>query len=543
MRDVERPVEGSGIQLREYVAIVRRRKLSLLAVTALVLVAGLLFSFRQTPTYESEAEVLVKRDAASPTELQLTGGLNLQTEKELAESEAVAEVVAKRVDANDPPALLEGLTVELPLNTEILVFRYVHSSPETAQTLAQSFAKAYLDYRQRQVIDELLTTSSSVQERIDGLNRQLRDVNRQLSQTTDEADTTTLQSEASSIVAEIVLLKQELATLKPPDGLQVGQVVDDANLPSAPASPNHLRNGIFALGAGLLLGVATAFVRERLDDRLRGRDDLETVSGAPILAAIPRIPRWKKNEGPILITITEPASAAAEAFRKLRTAVLFLAAQRGVEVIMVTSPQADEGKTATTANLGVVMAQAGKKVVLVSADLRKPRLHRFFDLENYIGVTNVLAGEVSPWQAVRQTEVENLQVLASGPVPSNPAELLGSQAMGRLLTALREVADFVIVDAPPVMAVADPVTLTPLVDGVLFLADAHNARRGVIEAARRQLDQVDARIIGAVLNNFDAAKAGSYYYYEPSYRYEEPAGESAVEEERPRRLPWRSASK
>lgn len=543
MRQVEKPGEGSGIQLHEYIAIVRRRKLSLLAVTTLVLVAGLLYSFRQTPQYQSETEVLVKRDVASPTELQVTGGLNLQTEKELAESEAVAEVVVKNVGAVQPHQLLEGLTVELPLNTEILVFQYVHSNPETAQTMAQAFAKSYLAYRQRQVIDELLTTSSSVQERIDGLNRQLRKVNRQLGQTTDEADTTALQSEASSLVAEIVLLKQELATLKPPDGLRVGQIVDDANVANSPISPNHLQNGVLALGAGLLLGVATAFVRERLDDRLRGRDDLETVSGAPILAAIPRIPKWKKDEGPILITVTEPASAAAEAFRKLRTAVLFLAAQRGANVIMVTSPQADEGKTATTANLGVVMAQAGKKVVLVSADLRKPRLHRFFGLENYIGVTNVLAGEVSPWQAVRQTQVENLQVLASGPVPSNPAELLGSQAMARLLTALRDVADHVIVDAPPVMAVADPVTLTPLVDGVLFLADAHNARRGVIEAARRQLDQVDARIIGAVLNNFDAAKAGSYYYYEPSYRYEEHSEDSPMETDRPRRLPWRSASK
>ncbi len=209
---------------------------------------------------------------------------------------------------------------------------------------------------------------------------------------------------------------------------------------------------------------------------------------------------------------------------------------------MVTSPHAGEGKSVTTANLGVALAQAGKRVILISADLRKPRLHQFFRLANHTGLTNVLSGEVSPWQAVRNTLVENLQVMPSGPVPENPAEMLGSNAMGDLLSVPSEMADYVLVDAAPVLAVADAATLAPLVDAVLFVVDAQRTHRGAVEQARRQLEQVNAKIIGAVLNNFDPSKAGAYSYYRYSYRYEEPALVQQPEEaeERTNVLRWRS---
>jgi capsular exopolysaccharide synthesis family protein len=215
-------------------------------------------------------------------------------------------------------------------------------------------------------------------------------------------------------------------------------------------------------------------------------------------------------------------------------------------VIMVTSPHAGEGKTVTTANLGVALAQAGKRVILISADLRKPRLHHFFGLDNHTGLTNVLSGGVSPWQAVKNTRVENLQVMPSGPVPENPAEMLGSDAMGRLLSVPTDMADYVLVDAAPVLAVADAATLAPLTDAVLFVADAQRTHRGSVEQARRQLEQVNAHIIGAVLNNFDPSKAGAYSYYRYSYRYEDQdkAQQQTEEaEERTNVLRWRSGTK
>ncbi|MGH2657975.1 MAG: CpsD/CapB family tyrosine-protein kinase [Actinomycetota bacterium] len=278
---------------------------------------------------------------------------------------------------------------------------------------------------------------------------------------------------------------------------------------------------------GLALGVGLAFLRERLDDRLRGRGDLEARAGAPVLAVVPHASSWKKRKEARLVTVTEPRSAPSEAYRTLRTSLLFTASQKGVRKVVITSSQDEEGKTTTVANLGMVLAQAGKRVVLVDADLRKPRLHRFFGVENRVGLTNVLAEEVQPPEAVVQSGVPNLVLLPCGPVPGNPAELLSSDAMGAMLQHLGKIADFVVVDSAPVLAAADASILATYADAVLMVADADRATRGSVAHARVQLDQVNANVVGAVLNNFDLSKARAYpYYYQYYYvyRYEQPDG-------------------
>jgi len=213
------------------------------------------------------------------------------------------------------------------------------------------------------------------------------------------------------------------------------------------------------------------------------------------------------------VTREQPKSAVAEAYRTLRTSISFLAAQRGLKVLMITSPAAGEGKTTTAANLALVLADAGKRVVLVSADLRKPRIHRFFGIQNEIGLSSVLAEEIQPWEAILDPGVENLRVLLSGPVPSRPAELLQSDQMGEVLAGLREVADYVIIDTAPMLVVADALALGPLVDGVLFVADSDHTSRSAVAHSREQLEQVGAVVIGSVLNNFDPAKARAYRHY------------------------------
>ena len=183
-----------------------------------------------------------------------------------------------------------------------------------------------------------------------------------------------------------------------------------------------------------------------------------------------------------------------------------------MKTIMVVSAIAGEGKTTTAANLAVSLADANKRVILVSADLRKPRIHRFFDLENSVGLSNVLAGEVKPWEALQDPRVDNLRVMASGGIPARPSELLQSEQMGELIVELREVADFVILDTAPILLVSDALSLAPLVDGVLYVADSEATTRGAVSHAREQLEQVGAPILGAALNNFDPSKGRSYYY-------------------------------
>jgi capsular exopolysaccharide synthesis family protein len=212
----------------------------------------------------------------------------------------------------------------------------------------------------------------------------------------------------------------------------------------------------------------------------------------------------------------------SEAYRTLRTSILFTATQRPLKVVMVCSPSAGEGKTTSAANLAVVLADANKRVILVSADLRKPRVHEFFGLKNQVGLSSVLSKQAQAWEVLQDPKIENLRVMASGPVPSGPGELVQSEQMGELLAWLRAVADFVIIDTPPVLLVADALSLAPLVDGILVVADAEATSRGAISHTRDQLEQVDAPVIGAVFNNFDPSKARAYSYYGYGYYYAQP---------------------
>lgn len=504
------------VDLRQYISILRYRKWSVILVAFLVLAGALAFSLRQTPLYRSEAEVLVK--APSTPGVLLSQQPNLDTERQIALSETVAERVSSE-HGSDPETLLRGLSVRVEANTEILAFSYMDPSPARAQQLTQAFANSYLQYRRQESLDDLLGASDTVQQRIEEVDDELRDVNKQIRNAQDEAEIASLESQARALEGQLAILQREVADLTPPDTLRVGQVVGPANLPRRPASPNYIRNALLGLIVGMALGIGLAFLRERLDDRLRGRDDLEVVARAPVLAAVPRVSGWRRKAEPVVVTISESKSAAAEAYRTLRTSVLFAMGQSDTKVLMITSPHAGDGKTTTVANLAVVLAQAGKRVIAVSADLRKPRIHHYFGLESLTGLTNVLAGEISPWQALKSTEIENLQVLPSGPIPGNPAELLGSDAMGTLLANLAETADVVLVDAAPALVVSDALAMVALTDGVLMVADAEATHRTAVQQARRQLDQVDARVLGAVLNNFDPGRAAAYSYYYGYYYY------------------------
>jgi non-specific protein-tyrosine kinase len=532
-------------QLREYLGILRFRKWSLLIVTGVVLAAGLLMSFRQTPLYRTSARVLV-RPLNTPGQLTIAiavSQLNMDTEREIARSDGVALIAAETISyPGSTRELLGGLSVSSPPNAGIIEFTYVDPSPIRAQEAADAFAQAYLDFKYDQAKLALDAVRNPLREQLDGLTQQLRALDREIG---IDPPTPAQQSRRDELTGEIAVLRSQVLPLESYI-IDPGSVIQKAGLPAAPSSPNHSTNAALSLFAGLALGAVTALVRERLDDGLRGRSDLEAQSGAPVLAVIPKVPGWKKRDETRLITVAEPKSAVSETYRTLRTSMLFAAAQRGIKTILVTSASAGEGKTTTAANLAVVLANADKRVIVINADLRKPRIHRFFQIPNRVGVVDVLAGTAKPWEALIDPGIENLRVFPSGPIPARPAELLGSEAMGELLAELRQVADFIIVDSAPVLVVSDALALAPLCDGVLYVADAEETSRGAVAHAREQLEQVGAEMIGSVLNHFDASKARSApyyyrYYYRSKYRYggvySAPYGLAAEsgEEELPRR--------
>ena len=228
--------------------------------------------------------------------------------------------------------------------------------------------------------------------------------------------------------------------------------------------------------------------------------------------------RAKEDTGAGLVALTEPKSAAAEAFRTLRTNIQFASPDKPVHTILATSTRPDDGKSTTIANLAITFAASGSRTVLVDADLRRPHIHKIFNLPNDAGLTTLVSDiaraesmtGVSP--PLQETQVPNLRVLTSGPVPPNPAEILASQRMAELLETLRADAEYVLIDAPPIIAVADAAILAPRVDGVILVVNAGKTRRDLAVKARDMLRQVNANILGVVLNNARVDKSAYEYY-------------------------------
>jgi capsular exopolysaccharide synthesis family protein len=212
-----------------------------------------------------------------------------------------------------------------------------------------------------------------------------------------------------------------------------------------------------------------------------------------------------------LITLTDPRSPVSEAYRTLRTNLSFSGLDKPIRTLVVTSPAPDEGKSTTVANLAVTIAQGGRRTILVDCDLRRPALHTLFDCQAEPGLTNLLLEEDGR-PALQQTQVEGLQLLSSGPLPPNPADLLGSQKMDKVIASLAGAADMVLFDAPPVIAVTDAAVLGAKVDGVLLVISAGKTRREHAERAKEMLERASVRIVGAALTNAPQdSSIGGYY--------------------------------
>jgi capsular exopolysaccharide synthesis family protein len=506
-------------ELQEALLVLWQRKWSILAITVLATGIALFLSGRQTPIYASDAEVLVR-----PLELggdtSDTLAPNMETEQELAGSAAVAEVVADSLDSSQEPGqLLNGLSVSSPSDTEIMVFSYSHRNPEEAQRLAQAFAEAYLEYRRQTVAEALVSSAEDIQRQIQVLEDRLKEVEQQLGRL-EQGDPrlAALDREASLLQAGI--LQRQLAQLESPERAAVGSIVQPSGLPSSPSSPDHTVNGAFGFAAGLALGIGLAFLRDRLVGRLRTDTEVEDHLGAPVLASVPRVPEWRRRKEAFLVTKSEWRSPSAEAYRILRTNLMSVASTYAAKSILVTSAHTGEGKSATAANVAVVLARAGKQVILVSGDLRRPRLNHFFNITAGPGLVDVLSGK-APLEKVLVTLTgpsaanwgENLKILPSGRATEAAAELLASEETAKVLGKLEASADFVIIDSPPLLPVTDALVLAPLVGGVLLVIGPRSVTADSVASARQKLDNVGARLLGAVLNGPDPSLLRSYYSY------------------------------
>ena len=249
--------------------------------------------------------------------------------------------------------------------------------------------------------------------------------------------------------------------------------------------------------AGLILGLAAAFLRDSLDDAVTTKETAEEFGGSTVLAAVPMVTSWKKRDRPLVVSLARPMSPAAEAYRSLRTSLQFARQERDLHTILVTSPAAAEGKTSTLSNLGAMFAQTGQRVVLVSCDLRKPRLGQFFGIDEKAGLTTAILGEQPVEELIQAVPGDdNLWLLGSGELPPNPAELLNGRRIQEVFAALRELFDLVLIDSPPVLPVTDAVVLAKDADATLLIVAAGQTSRGDLQRAAEKLAQVNARVVG-----------------------------------------------
>jgi capsular exopolysaccharide synthesis family protein len=289
-------------------------------------------------------------------------------------------------------------------------------------------------------------------------------------------------------------------------------IVEAATKPSSPFKPNIMMNTILAAAVGLFLAAGIAFLIEYLDDTVKSPEDLEA-NGLPSLGGVARFHR-PKDPADNLIAGSASQGHFSEAYRVLRTNVQFSTIDRPGQTLLVTSANPREGKSTTAANLALVTAQAGKKVILVDSDLRRPSIHRFFGLSNGQGLTNLLLSPQSGINGCAQkTRFENLAVVTSGPLPPNPSELLASRRLDAVLDALKTQADVIIMDSPPALAVADASILASKVDGTMLVVDSSKTRAQALRRTLEALAKSKTHILGAVLNKMKRRGGGNYYYY------------------------------
>ncbi len=317
-------------------------------------------------------------------------------------------------------------------------------------------------------------------------------------------------------------------------------VIDTALRPGAPFRPSLEQNVTLGLGSGLLLGIALVLGLHFLDRTVKSPEDVQRLLDLPVLAVIPDVEADTRSYGIArpraadrgargrpqvveLLPVTEPRLAVSEAYRSLRTALLLSSAD-DPRLVTITSAESGEGKTATSTNLATVLAQLGKRVLLVDGDLRKPRLHRVFELSNARGLVHALTAGESGDGLVQKSSVPGLFVMTSGPHPPNPSELLASERMRRLADWARENFDFVLIDSPPVLAVSDAVLPGSISDGVVLCLRANQVERDAATACKEQLTMAGVKILGVVLNRYNPREGR---YYDRRYRYYEAYAESA----------------
>jgi capsular exopolysaccharide synthesis family protein len=459
----------------------------------------------------------------------------LEAEEQRKNLQSLYEAALRQNDPNAVPEIIENKRIQalrekldqLKAERDELLVVYTEEYPAVKKKNAQiKNIEDALSVAPKEVISSMKSRYEAALAKENALRRDFeaaRGVTSQQNYAQIQMNMLDQQLETDKQYAAMLLQRQRELQIKDSDRPNNISVVNAAR-PGAMVGPARTRNILIAFLLALAAGVGLAFLLDYLDDSLKSVDDVDRYLHLPALALIPasrnESPRLKGKNAPgeenqvtALALINDARSPAAEAYRHLRTSLLLSSAGQPPKTILVTSSQPSEGKTTTAVNTAVMLAQTGVEVLIVDCDLRRPRVHAHFGVGNAPGLTNYLSGE-SDLDSVLQTndKLPQLKLLTSGPIPPNPAELLGSNEMRKLLTELTDRFTHVIIDSPPAISFTDASVLSTLVDGVMLVVHGGRSSRAVVRRAKQQLVDVGANIFGIVLNNVKL-EAQDYYYY------------------------------
>ena len=508
------------VTIRDYARLLLRRKWIVLATVILVPALAVMFALRQPALHQASAKVLLKQGSLAATisgiedsSVWLDPNRIAQTQIELAATPSVAERVLEGagIPDGDPSGLLSSVSITSEPNADILSFTVTDQDPALTQRLANEYAHQYTLLRR-----ELDTAS---------LEQALEDISRRI----EELRGTGRRDYTRVLVGRAEQLRTLLAVEN--SNAVVIRSADSA----VQIQPRPKRYGVLGLAFGLMLGVAFAFIRDALDTRLRSADEIAQRLGIPLLARLAE-PSKRLQRADGLVMLEAPTSVEAEAFRVLRTNLDFANVERQARSIMVTSALEKEGKSTTIANLAVAAARAGRRVVLVDLDLRRPYLDRFFKLEGKPGLTNVVLGHATLEEATARVAIPSakrqtapldgnghstvggfVDVVPSGPIPPDAGEFVGTGAVSHVLEELSQRYELVLVDTPPILQVGDALTLASRVDALILVTRLPTVRRPILTELKRVLENCPGAKLGFALAgaHLEEGYGYGYSYYSP----------------------------
>jgi capsular exopolysaccharide synthesis family protein len=506
------------MELRHYLQILGRRKWVVTVVTAVTLAVVAMGTYLTTPVYSASVTVRVAQvqdSSVSSYDLNYSERL-INTYVELVQSRPFLEQTISRLALNASAEVLSrSVKAEAIANTELMRITVQHQDPASAVDIADTLGQLLIEQGGKLYSGEGKTAEQVVSEQLAALESELASDRERLLGLLADQDNADHTAEIRDLRARISVGEETRSTVldsyaeaKLADIARANSVsiVEPAVLPDTPSEPRVALNMMLGGLVGLIGGVGLAFVLENLDLAIYSSDDLEQGVQAPLLGSVPNLKAPRRFRTAPLLLRRNGHSAAGEAFRVLRTNVLTLGTDGPPRKLLITSIEPGAGKSTVVANLAVALAQSGRKVIVVDTDLRDPCLDKIFGVPDDFGLSNAIFDRGRFSLGLRETKVPGLSVLPSGPLPPNPAELLGFAKTRELITQLTAEADVILFDSPPLQRFADASVLAPLVDGVVLVVARGRVSGGQIQKAVSQLVKVGARQLGFVFNRAEAGE-------------------------------------